>query len=73
VHRVEVHPSWRGVGVGRALVAALRAELDRAGVVVARAAVDHVRGLRLLLHNGFRTTRGEGLRLLVCQLSRRTS
>ena len=73
VHRVEVHPSWRGVGVGRALVAALRAELDRAGVVVARAAVDHVRGLRLLLHNGFRTTRGEGLRLVVCQLNRRTS
>jgi ribosomal protein S18 acetylase RimI-like enzyme len=73
LHRVEVHPAWRRAGVGRALVGALRAELIRAGVRVARATVDTVDGPALLLRVGFRRTGCETLRMTIGQALRRTS
>jgi transcriptional regulator with XRE-family HTH domain len=65
VHRVDVHPSWRTAGIGAALVTAFRTELSTTGVPVARATVDDVDALKLLLEMGFRRTRSEALRLEV--------
>jgi ribosomal protein S18 acetylase RimI-like enzyme len=73
LHRVEVHPSWRRVGIGRALMEAFRAELYGAGGSVVHAAVHGAGGVALLLRAGFRRTRGETLLLVMGQEVRRTS
>jgi transcriptional regulator with XRE-family HTH domain len=48
---VEVLPQWRGLGIGRRLVAALRAEMTRAGVTTVHAVVED--GLGFLVRCGF--------------------